>query len=52
MFQVLCIIFGFISIVHILKFIDEDSITRAKKIVYPFIGIESSVLCFLCLISS
>jgi hypothetical protein len=51
-FQVIGIIFGFISIVPILKFIYEDSITRTKKIVYPIIGIESSVLCFLCLISS
>ena len=52
MFQVLSIIFGVVIIVPILKFIYEDSITRTKKIVYPFIGIESSVLCFLCLISS
>ena len=51
MFQVIGIIFGFVSIVPISKFIDEDSITRTKKIVYPIIGIESSVLCFICLIS-
>ena len=52
MFQVLGIRFGFVSIVPILKFIYEESITRTKKIVYPIIGIESSGLCFLCLISS
>lgn len=46
MFQVLGIIFGVVSIVPILKFIYEDSIKRTKKIVYPIIGIESSVLCF------
>lgn len=46
MFQVLGIRFVVVSIVPILKFIYEDSITRTQKIVYPIIGIESSVLCF------
>lgn len=51
MFQVIGIIFGVVSIVPVLKFIDEDSMTRAEKILYPIIGISSSVLCFICMLS-
>lgn len=39
MFQVIGIIFGVVSIVPMLKFIDEDSMTRAEKMIYPIIGI-------------
>lgn len=52
MFQVLGIIFGVVSIVPILKFIDEGSMSRTEKMVYPIIGIGSSVLCFICMTSS
>lgn len=39
MFQVIGIIFGFVSIVPISKFIDEDSMPLAEKMIYPIIGI-------------
>lgn len=45
MFQVLGIIFGVVSIVPILKFIDEGSMTRTEKMVYPIIGLFSLLLC-------
>lgn len=44
MFQVLGIIFGVVSIVPILKFIDEGSMTRTEKMMYPIMGVFSLLL--------